>query len=636
MSTKKPTFLEVHCEKILVAIFSLLLVSAIVWQLLFLQIGVKVGSESVGLVDLEQKLDKKEREVSQKLEPTAPLQIEIPEQKKIQSSEIFQRERVIGLAPKSSLPPNQPSFSGLLEGGSISNNQWFYEPKFVAGKMGGVSITSDAVDLSQLSAEDLKLEFFNQFLPPKSSDVVWATPWIVVDLASMRKEFTRSNLVPPPVKEAIPKPWVNDSLYVLDLVFERRERLGNKSWSDSKVIIINPVPMQESWRPAIESKDSNASTRDTVFLNLSDFDMQMDVFQPSIFPMKGKNFIEPSIHANESEPIDATPEELDRKAFEKKNAKALSTLERLQIELKKAGGRLEPPAGGDSGSNGSDKSKSKGGGGGFGFGGGGNMKKGDAGNGDSAEDQADKELRIRLTKKVDQATKAFESLSSEFAKKYPAAIEEKKELAKNPTQTSKTFKDVSEILAWTHDFDVQEGSTYQYRTTVKIYNPFFTRKILLVPEQQRLSSGLAVSSTTSEWGEEVTIPSATSFFLTRGSARDGIGGRRISIDLFRYSSGVLRSTSEDLKLGDPVGSVVGAKDAAIDFSTLWYVADIFDDAGSDVTGGILAVFQRRTNTGELAQEIRSLSDKDSEIYKEFKKQLPEAQPKKVDPKTPKA
>ena len=159
---------------------------------------------------------------------------------------------------------------------------------------------------------------------------------------------------------------------------------------------------------------------------------------------------------------------------------------------------------------------------------------------------------------------------------------------------------------------------------------------MLVPEQQPLSSGLALSSATSEWGEEVTIPSATSFFLTRGSARDGIGGRRISIDLFRYSSGVLRSTSEDLKLGDTVGSVVGAKDAAIDFSTLWYVADIFDDAGSDVAGGILAVFQRRTNTGEIAQEIRSLSDKDSDIYKEFKKQLPETQPKKVESKTPKA
>lgn len=634
MSTKKPTFFEVHCEKILVAILSLFLVSITVWQLVFLQIDVKVGSESVGLVELEKKLEKKDREVSQKLDPTNPLQIEIPEQKKLPSSEIFQRERVVGLAPQSTLPLNEPSFSGLLVGGSISNNQWFYEPNFVAAKMGGVSITSDAVDLSQLSAEDLKLEFLNQFLPPKSSDVVWATPWIVVDLASMRNEFTRSNSAPPPAKEAIPKPWVNDSLYVLDLVFERRERLENNDWSEPRVI--NPVPMQESWRSAIESKDSNASTRDTVFLNLSDFDMQMEVFQPSIFPMKGKNFIEPSINSEGSKPIDETPEDADRKAFEKKIAKAFSTLERLQSELKKAGGRLEPPAGGNSANNESNKGKSKGGGGGFGFGGGGSMKKGDPGTGDSAEEQAVKELRIRLTKKVDQATKSFEILSSEFSKKYPEAIEDKKDLAKKPNETPKTFKDVSEIVAWTHDFDVREGSTYQYRTTIKIYNPFFTRKILLVPEQQPLSSGLAVSSATSEWGEEVTIPSATSFFLTRGSARDGIGGRRLSIDLFRYSSGVVRSTSEDLALGDPVGKVVGAKDDAIDFSTLWYVADIFDDAGIDTNGGILAVFQRRTNTGELIQEIRSLTDKDSEIYKEFKKQLPETQPKKVDPKTPKA
>lgn len=163
MSTKKPTFFEVHCEKILVAILSLFLVSITVWQLVFLQIDVKVGSESVGLVELEKKLEKKDREVSQKLDPTNPLQIEIPEQKKLPSSEIFQRERVVGLAPQSTLPLNEPSFSGLLVGGSISNNQWFYEPNFVAAKMGGVSITSDAVDLSQLSAEDLKLEFLNQF-----------------------------------------------------------------------------------------------------------------------------------------------------------------------------------------------------------------------------------------------------------------------------------------------------------------------------------------------------------------------------------------------------------------------------------------------------------------------------------------
>ncbi len=65
------------------------------------------------------------------------------------------------------------------------------------------------------------------------------------------------------------------------------------------------------------------------------------------------------------------------------------------------------------------------------------------------------------------------------------------------------------------------------------------------------------------------------------------------------------------------------------------MADIFDDAGSDKNGGIIAVFQQRTNAGEVLQEFRSIEG-DSENFMKFKKQLPETQPKKVDPKTPKA
>ena len=94
-------------------------------------------------------------------------------------------------------------------------------------------------------------------------------------------------------------------------------------------------------------------------------------------------------------------------------------------------------------------------------------------------------------------------------------------------------------------------------------------------------------------------------------------------------------SSEDLKLGDPVGSVVGTKDEAIDFSTNWFLADIFDDAGSDKNGGIIAVFQQRTSSGEVLQEIRSIEG-DSENFMKFKAQLPATQPKKVSAKTPKA
>ena len=172
--------------------------------------------------------------------------------------------------------------------------------------------------------------------------------------------------------------------------------------------------------------------------------------------------------------------------------------------------------------------------------------------------------------------------------------------------------------------------------TSKIYNPFFVRDSQLLPTQTHLSKGIAVNSATSEWGAEVSIPLTTSFFLTRGSSQEGIGGRRITVDYFRYFNGELRSTSEDLFVGDPVGGVVESRNGAVDFSTPWYLVDIFDDAGSAQNAGIFALFEQRTSTGEVLHEIRSLADKDSEIYKDFKKQLPAAAPKKIAVQSPKA
>ncbi|MDA1262746.1 MAG: hypothetical protein O3B75_07585 [Planctomycetota bacterium] len=640
MSTKKPSFVEIHCEKILTAVIGLLLVSVLVWQILFLNINVKVGTENVSLGNLGEKLEKKSQVVSKKLDPNSPLQLEIPEPKKVPSDEIFETEKVIGIAPNKSLPRIEPSFSGLLTGETLSNNQWFYDPNFAAGQMSGVSISTDAVDISQLSEEDQKLDFFQKFFPPNSADLVWATPWMVIDLNSFRQELMKSDLESSPRKEVIPKLWFNDNLHILDVVFERREKLTNETWSEP--VIIKPVPLQDSWRPVIESRESSASQRDTVFANLSDFDLQMDVLQPALFPLKGGNFIEPSNDVAGSSPLE-NPEDAARKVMEKKISSAEAALERSQAELKKAGGRLDPPTKGDSSSQDSDsKGKAKGGGGGGGMGmggGGGSMKKGDTGADGGAGGQGNKELRIRLTKRVNRESKSLESLENEFEKKYPATKIEIND-SKKAKEPEKELKDLQEVVAWTHDFDLREGATYQYRTTLKIYNPFFTRKILLVTEQQQLSGGIAVSSLTSEWGAEVTIPSTTEFFLTRGSARHGIGGRRITLEYFRFFNGVLRSVSEDLTLGDPVGRVVGSKGEAVDYSTQWYLSDIFDDAGSQESGGVLAVFQQRTESGEIVKEIRSLAgplaDKNSEKYKKFKKQLPASAPKKVAVQTPKA
>ena len=359
----------------------------------------------------------------------------------------------------------------------------------------------------------------------------------------------------------------------------------------------------------------------------------MSVLQPEMLPTKNQSFPPESFSDQTEKDSQLSKAEQEKKLAEKKLNSVVSQLNRIEENLKIAGGPLYPSkgSGGGSDKDDADGKKEKGGkGNGFGMGGGGSVKKGAP---TGSETQAAKDTRISLTKKRDQKKKEFDKLKSEFEVQFPESIQDSKNLAKQEPKLQ--LVDLSVVNVWAHDLEAVAGNTYRYRATVKIYNPFFTRENLLVAAQTKLSKGLVISSATSEWGNEVTLPSATSFFFTRGSARDGIGGRRISIALFRNSSGVQNLSSEDLKLGDPVGGVHGEKESTVDFSTNWYLADIFDDAGSDKNGGIIAVFQQRTNAGEVLQEFRSIEG-DSENFMKFKAQLPEAQPKKVDPKTPKA
>lgn len=630
MSAKKVSFLELHCEKIVVAVVALGLVGVVVWQTLFVAVQVKVGSETLSLDGLSEKLAAKETDLARKLAPDNPSPIELPEAKSVSTSEIFQSKLVASIAPSATLMPNQPSFGKLLVGDSRPANQWFYQPTFGAGEMHGTLVTSDALDEKAID-EELRGEiekvtpgFVSRFLTSGASDVTWATPWAVVNIGALRLEVAKSDNATKPAREVIPRPWINDSIYIVDVVFERREKKSDGTWSAA--LAITPAPGQDSWRGHIARADANVSTRDTIFVNLADYNKQLDVVQPPLLPMKGGNFAPPSLGSG-SAGVQVDPELVDRQKAQRRIDSARASLARTEADLKKAGGPLEPPPSGGSGSSaGGDSGGKKDKDGGFGMGGGGSMKKKNDGVDTGGESQATKDIRIRLTKRVKSASRDLQKLQEAFARKF-SATDAKIDSAKTAETPNTLFSQLDEVVTWTHDFDVREGATYQYRATIQIYNPFFTRQALLVPDQHKLANGVAVSSATSQWGEEVTIPFTTSFFVTRGSGRDGIGGRRVAVDLFRYVNGELKSTSEDVSVGDPVGKFVGSKTERIDYSTPWYLVDIFDDAaGASESGGVIAVFEQRTKSGEILQEVRTLADKDSEKYKEFKSALASATP----------
>ena len=623
-----------HCEKILVLFAGVLCVGVIIWQFLFYGIEVKIGNSTVSLAQLHEKLSSVDSSVTAKLDPAGISPLEIPAKKRVANdSDIFRERLSADVTPNLQLPANEPSFGSLLIGVAIENEQFFYSPVFVAAQMKEAILSIDALDFSAIDKEleSENIGFFSKYKAPATTDIIWVSPCAEINLAALRIELERNDLKQMPPIEPIPNQWFDPAPFILDVVFERQQKEAGNNWGTAT--IVKPVPGQGFWREMIETGKEGQGIRDTVFSELATYAAQISVLQPEMLPTKNQSFPPESFSDPTENDSDFTKADQEKKAAEKKLNSVFLQLERIEEKLKNAGGPLYPPkgSGGGSDQDDADGKKEKGGGGnGFGMGGGGSVKKGAP---TGSETQASKGNQISLTKKRDQKKKEFDKLKSEFEVQFPDSIQDSKNPAKQEPKLQ--LADLSVVNVWAHDLEAVAGNTYRYRATVKIYNPFFTRENLLVAEQTKLSKGLVISSATSEWGKEVTLPSATSFFLTRGSARDGIGGRRISIALFRNSSGVQNLSSEDLKIGDPVGGVHGKKESTVDFSTNWFLADIFDDAGSDKNGGIIAVFQQRTNSGEVLQEFRSIEG-DSENFMKFKAQLPATQPKKVSAKTPKA
>ena len=627
MSSKRPSFIELHCEKLLVIVAGLALAFVTLQQLVFMGVGVKVGSETLSLNAVEERLRRKEADLSSKLDIDAPSPLVLPEPKRVSNEELFDGRKIAAVSPKTSLPPNQSALAKLLEGQAVSMSQWYFSPSFGASEVIGTLVTADAVAGAELPREfrTENPEFAAKYMSSATMDVTWSTPWAVIDLDAMRAELAMESMAQSPSLAAIPRPWISDSLFILDVVFERQELAGDGTWSEA-VVVVPPVPGQgqDSWRAAVESESSNASTRDAVFNNLSRYEMQMDVLQPPLIPMTHGNFSPPSLNGSVTA-IVVTPEEQMRDQAQRRIQAREKALSRTEDSLKAAGGELDPPAGsgtgGDSGDAAGDKDKP---GGGFGMGGGGSMKKGASG-ADGAETQESKDRRIQLTRRVRVLRKELDGLRTVFEKRYPTPSESGSD---SKPAIAESFAAKERVVAWTHDFDVRAGATYRYRTSVQIYNPFFTRKILLVADQQSLARGLAVRSATSSWGQEVAIPPATSFFVTNGSARDGVGGRRVSVELFRYANGQLKGSAEDLSPGDQVGGSKKSSAGNLDFSTPWFLVDIFEDAGTAGAGqqsggverwSIVAVFQRIDSDGMRIQSIRTIDgDKNSEKYKKFK------------------
>lgn len=198
-------------------------------------------------------------------------------------------------------------------------------------------------------------------------------------------------------------------------------------------------------------------------------------------------------------------------------------------------------------------------------------------NGKGSSQTDDKEIKKQQAERRSK-TAQLKRIESEIARIEAdlgaAAPKEGAPAAAPPSLASK-----DELLVWGHDLEVEPGKTYQYRCRVRVYNPFFARKNMLVEEQQDLglADRVALESPVSPWSGEIRVSQSLRCFLTRATVGDGTGNLGSArFEVYRLVDGKWRVSDVSVQPGERIGRP-DAKNGGIDFTTDYYVIDVVED-----------------------------------------------------------
>lgn len=601
MKVKGINVFEQHLEKMVLG-FAVLVALGLVGMELLLVPEVKVGSKSASTREIDGLLESKASQIASKLEGVDGLVDKdgkpMPTEDQIElATAKFERRMSQDVVPVKQLALTAPSFNGMLvKSGLAAADVIYHVPSPPALAMVGVQETADALtpesakDAAKASAS-LAARFGADMSVPK--DVVWTTPVARIDLKAIRADLAAAEPDANPPRAAIPSVWFQNTAYVLDVVFERREKQVDGGWGEPAVVpVFAARPAEITFRGRIDGSESaGASLRDDVFQILGVDENQEEVLQPSFYDTVNGAFVSPEVlaEAANSAAAGGAPDQ----AASQRRAMQLQTqlvdrrrrADALRAELGKIGGlwdeEKERKAEEDRKREERERKKNeKGGGGGPGGGGpggGGGLGGGGAMSGRGGSQSDDKELKRQQAERRSK-TAQLKRIESEIARiegELGAAVPKEG----TPAAAAPTLASKDELLVWGHDLEVEPGKTYQYRCRVRVYNPFFSRKNMLVEEQQGLglADRVALDSPVSPWSNEIRVSQSLRYFLTRATVGDGTGNLGSArFEVYRLVDGKWRVSDVSVQPGERIGRT-DAKNGGIDFTTDYYVIDVVED-----------------------------------------------------------
>ncbi len=594
MKVKGINVFEQHLEKVVVGAAALGALSLVAWHVLSVP-TVKVGSQDLPFGEVDRRLETKAREVESKLDGQGGVQVASPDALSLADQRLAERMKA-GVSPVQSLARTAPNFNGsLVKSGLVRADAVYYVPSVPTVQMLGTEVTADALTVdgakdAAAASPVLASRFGQEITSPQ--DVVWTTPYARIDLKAIRAELAGSNPGATPPLVQVPGVWFQDTAYVVDLVFERREQKADGSWGPAAEVPVFAARSEElMFRPRLAAPA--AEFRDDVFQLLGVEDNQREIVQPTFYDTVNNAFISPELAleepaADETDP-GQTAEARRRAQLQAQLAEKSRRAEQLRAELTKLGGpwdfeterrkeeerkkeererKRDERAGGGAGGGGRGP--------GGGPGGGGSM----SGRANSAGDSAAKDERRKAVDRQNK-TRQLQRLESDMSRiQAELGTGDDAEPAGDPAApaASSALSAKDELVVWAHDLEVEPGRTYQYRCRVRVYNPFFARGNLLVEEQRGTGIGdrCVLESQPSEWSAPVRVSTSVRFFLTQASIGDGsMGLGSAKFEIYRLVDGKWRRSEVSVQPGERIGRVDQRGDG-VDFGTEYYVVDIVE------------------------------------------------------------
>lgn len=592
MKTKGITFWELHVEKLVLGAAALVFLAFLVLQVITNPTTVEVGGTEYTPRNVDEAVVEQARQLQAKIsnEARSPVEDLAPP---VRSAEMF-RNRLL------------PTVTGEL---AVVQARVYPRPADVEQvdrefRVAELPATSQPV-VRQYADALLPgtVEQFEELAdvlpePPEPPDIFFQTIAARLDYASILKELRKED--PDGEKLTVPQSWYGETLPIVDVVVERQEQ-ANGGWTNTT--LLSPIPGQYTYRPEIESEDEpiNATRRDAILLELAQPNAQQMLAQPPFYPTLSNAWIHP--FSAQFEPAQEEDTEIGR--LLRRVTLAQEELQALEKRMRDAGVSLDPDEdddernGGGGSPGGPDPSGGPGAPDPTGGSGAGSM----SGPGGTAGDQIDERLAERWRR--DRRTLL------ERIRNWERELETLGYSAEPPPARTLNLSEDDEIDLWVHDIAAEPEATYRYRMKVRLYNPFFARRLNLVEEQQQLAGEFTMDTPWSEWSDPVHIQPRRVIYIVNASpaGRAAIGGGvrslgSVDAEVYRFYNGRWWYEEFRLQPGDRIGTEPSRRRSSnepdIDFITDWFVVDCIEDIERPDTAWVV---RQNIESGEVSELI---------------------------------